>query len=467
MISEHDERKGLVRVYWQDIRERVHAVNPEFAQYVDVIDPGKELPLFLAYYDYGVPLGGVQAGNTWMLPKMDGTYIGMNDPFFPSDVAKELGYAAHTSPLTMVLEKEIEYFVDFKARQLTVPVRMYTPGSLFSFSRILGGMQAESLPPSIENSFISATSGARSAFMLPTMGVVSQYTRLKRALNLRHPKPTSLYEHGLIFKAILQSRITQSDWKACVLYFPESWVTRIRSSTESPWKDLRLYLHESFWRALGHERVSHLYQGVIFSSIQKDRNLKPSPYLADVARHLLIVPLGMLPGYVPACNDDALPLAELQAAFLEYYGIKYIPTIMHPKRVHFRDTPSENVYFSLQYPSMLISSPKARGSATALYELRELNHIMNVYMEELSHNPTYANTMLGDIANNVSFQYFHNDTDPHDLVNLSGELIEQDLRFRFLSRGLPKKGLQFAHDGKFLRGSIAIKNKSPAIKEAS
>ncbi len=44
---------GLVKVYWQDVRERVATVEPVFTSIVDTISPGRDFPLFLAYYPYG------------------------------------------------------------------------------------------------------------------------------------------------------------------------------------------------------------------------------------------------------------------------------------------------------------------------------------------------------------------------------------------------------------------------------
>jgi len=57
MVTEVDERNGLVKVYWENVRERVALVEPTFAKIVDELAPGKEFPLYLAYYPYGMPSG--------------------------------------------------------------------------------------------------------------------------------------------------------------------------------------------------------------------------------------------------------------------------------------------------------------------------------------------------------------------------------------------------------------------------
>lgn len=39
MVTEVDEGKGLVRVYWENIRDRVTKVQPAFAKIVDEFEP--------------------------------------------------------------------------------------------------------------------------------------------------------------------------------------------------------------------------------------------------------------------------------------------------------------------------------------------------------------------------------------------------------------------------------------------
>ena len=89
MLTEQDEGHGLVKVYWQDVRERVAKVELTFAKLVDELNPGKEFPLFLAYYPYGTPI----ADDVSILPKINGDIYYLNDPNAPEDVKKHLSYA--------------------------------------------------------------------------------------------------------------------------------------------------------------------------------------------------------------------------------------------------------------------------------------------------------------------------------------------------------------------------------------
>src|SRR5258708_4971587 len=102
------------------------------------------------------------------------------------------------------------------------------------------------------------------------------------------------------------------------MYFSEKWVNKIHNETS--WMRLKLYLHEVAWRKFEYER-NRIYYDMAFSLIQEKRNLRPNPYLTDTARHLFTTALGSAPGYVPANNDEALPIGFIQKAFVESYGM--------------------------------------------------------------------------------------------------------------------------------------------------
>ena len=48
-----DNKKGMIKTYWADIRNRVAKVEPTFTKLVDDISPDKSFNIYLAYYPYG------------------------------------------------------------------------------------------------------------------------------------------------------------------------------------------------------------------------------------------------------------------------------------------------------------------------------------------------------------------------------------------------------------------------------
>ena len=445
MITRNDESCGLVKVCWDDIKDRVKQVEPVFAEHVNKLSPDKSFPIYLAYYPYGSVEADTESS---LFPRMDGGFYRLTDKDAPKDVVKHLGYSIDSAPLGMVLEKQLELFIDMKNEGITIPWLIYKPGMFFPFSKILRVKNNRIYAP---NGILSSTAGARSVFMLPNIGCAINHSNLQRDLNITSTTPKSLYEHWHIFKDIANA---SSDWKCCVMYFSEKWVKTLHA--DPAWIYLKQYMHELAWKNYEYER-NRVYYDMTFSMIQKNRNLKPNPYLADTARHLFATAIGAAPGFVPALSEDALPLKAIQKAYVESYNLKkYLPTVMTPSHFSYEKDKTP-VYYSLQNPSTHIFSPKSREVTNTLYELRELENIMRVFVEELSRpNALCSDTILGEVANNINFKYYHSKPDRYRVVTMSNEVGKTDSRFSAIDKNLSRPGAIISADAPFLRGCISI-----------
>jgi len=443
-----DEKKGVVKAYWQDVRDRVAAVEPEFAKIVDKLGVDKTFPVYLTYYPYGAITGDTESP---FMPLAEGGFYRLSDPNAPTDIIKHLGYGKDGLPLGMLLEKEIEYFINIKEKRVSLPYAIYAPGTFFPLSRVLSKMDGRVYSP---NGVLLMTSGLRSVLMLPTIGCFANHMNLQRDFNIKAPPPNSLYHHWQVFKELVNSEIINSSWRSCILYFSEKWVTKLHA--DKAWLPLKLYLHEQAWKKSEFHR-NNFYYDVIFSMMQQRRNLKPNPYLADTARHLFTIALGAAPGYAPACDNESLPLEELQKIFFESYGLKkYYPTIMKPTHFIFeKDTLP--IYYSLQHPTTQMFSPPSCKLNSVLFAMRELEHIMSVYLNELGKDAAVgSDTILSEIAKNVTVNFYHNQFDPHRIVKLSEKIAEVDPRFNgdYHLYKTPESG--FSSDSPFFRGCISI-----------
>jgi len=451
MLTESDERNGVVKIFWNDIRQRVAQVEPKFAEIVDELSPDKSFPLFLVYLPYGVLKGDTESS---YLPDGRGNFYRLSDPQVPREILKHLSYGLGGSPMGMVLEKQLEYFIDLKHKGITIPWLVYSPGQLFPYSTILGSHSDHVYSP---NGLLTATSGVRSTFMLPNIGCNTHHVNLKRHFNIKRQAPKSLYDHWYVFKDIIHSKVIAYDWKSCLIYFSEKWVTALHN--DKAWLKLKLYLHETAWRKFEYER-NRIYYDIAFSLIQEKRNLKPNPYLTDTARHLFSTALGAVPGYVPACDEEGLPLSVLQHAFMDSYGLKkYIPTIMQPTHFDFEKSKAP-IYYSLQHPSTHVFSPKSREVSSTINEILELEYIMRIFCEELSSETNLcSDTVIGKIAKSVAFDYFHNKSDRQGIIEQSSDIPKSDTRFT-LHTNHKKTEARFASDAPFVRGCVSIQNKS-------
>lgn len=448
MVTAVDERNGVVKTYWKDIRERVSKVEPRFAEIVDELNPGEEFPIYLAYFPYGSLVGDAVSQ---FLPKQDGGYYRLSDPNAPKDVIMDLGYGTNSAPLGMVLEKGIEYFIDLPSAGITIPRLIFSPGYFFPLARVLSKKSNRIYPP---NAVLSSVAGARSVFMLPNIGCMIHHANLQRDFNIQGPPPKSLYDHWHLFKEIINSSTIESDWRSCILYFSKHWIDMLH--TDKAWHGLKIYLHELGWQYSEYPRNA-IYYDTIFSLILQKRNLRPNPYLTDTARHLFTTALGAAGGYAPACDNSALPADLLQKVFIESYGLKkYIPTIMQPTTFIF-EKDIHPIYYSLQHPSTHTFSPKSRKISSTLFEMHELEHMMSIFKDELAGEKSLcADTIMGKIAQSIEFGYFHNKQDRHNIVQLSDKIPEFDSRFLFVDEKIRIDNSQCATDGKFLRGCVSI-----------
>jgi len=458
MFTEIDEGNGLVKCFWSDIRQRFAKIEPAFTNIVDQLSPNQSYPLYIAYYPYGDSDADTCSS---LFPNIKGNYYRITDPNVPQDILKHLGYSVNGTPLGMILEKELECFIDLKSEQITIPWLVYKPGDIFPLSTILNKRKSHVYTP---NGLLSSTAGARSTFMLPNIGATANHSNLQRDFNIKSRPAKSLYEHWQVFREIVHSNVVSTDWRCCIVYFSESWLISLHNDV--CWQTLKQYLHELAWYRYEYER-NRIYYDITFSVIQKKRNLKPNPYLVDTAKHLFATALGAAPGYAPATDNNALPIDSIQQAIVESYGLKkYKPTVMQPKHFNF-ETDYFPIYYSLQHPATRVFSPRSRLASSAINEMRELEHIMNIFIEELSKDGALSSdTIIGQIAKFVKFSYFHNATDTHNILRNSLELLNSDSRFNDTLFPHTPEAL-FAADASFLRGCVSIGSAEiPAQKKA-
>jgi hypothetical protein len=448
-MTEIDEGNGVVKTYWKDIRDRISNIEPTFSRIVDELNPGKEFPLYLAYYPYGTLKGDTKST---FLPKAERGFYRLSDTDIPKDIRDNLGYGKSSAPLAMLLDKSLELFIDLKHEGITIPRILYTPGSFFPFARILSRKSTYTYAP---NGVLTMTAGARSVFMLSNIGCATNHLSLQRDFNIQTPPPKSLYDHWHVFRQIVNSDAINSSWRACLMYFSQNWLDKLYA--EKAWLPLKLYLHELAWKYYEFQR-NQFYYDFVFSIIQKRRNLKPNPYLADTAQHLFSIAIGAAPGYVPACDTENLPADILKKVFVDSYGMKkYFPIIFHP--AHYKLENVQNpIYYSLQYPSTHAFSPKSRKLSSTLTDMRELEHITKVFRDELSNDEGMcSDTILNFVANNIKFNYFHNKLDGHRIIKPSEKMYLLDTRF---AEGADAFSGTFASDGPFARGCISIQMES-------
>lgn len=453
MFTNIDSGKGVVKTAWKNVRERVFKANPKFAALIDDVAPDG-LNLYLVYLPYGYLQADTESV---FLPDQNNIMHKLDSVYLPKQLHKDLSYGIKSLPLGMILEKSLEYFIDLPNLELTLPRFVKHPGYIFPLSMIYQKTSNRNYAP---NGILKIMSGCRSVFMLPNINSKRHYQKLQYDYGLKSHRPESLYHHFDIFKELSSGPHVQKPWATCLMYFSQDWIDKIMN--DPAWYKIKMYLCNRALRHFEPEMQKHLLD-FLFSHIQIIRNLKPNPYIADTARHIINTAIGSVPGYAPTNNEEYLPLSVIEQPFIESYGMKkYYPTVLHPENYMFEESDNP-IYYSLQYPAVHNFSPKSRTVSSMIVEMRELATILEIFLEHLSEQHPYCSgTVYSDLSKYLNIRCIHNEPDRHKIINTSNMLLNIDRRFQSNFKYETIENQKFASDGKFFRGCVVIHKKPPA-----
>lgn len=159
---------------------------------------------------------------------------------------------------------------------------------------------------------------------------------------------------------------------------------------------------------------------------------------------------GAYPGFAPAIDESQAPIAKIQNALVEHFGVDYVPTIMQLS--YYKDAP---VYYSLNKPTLF----KGRKTTT-IKDLRELKYLTDEVLKSLGgENSPCRNTEVYNILTDTNFDYYHYKPGKFGEIQSSEVIQNVDTRFGFTFVE-SKKDLQIATAGQFLRGCIRFSRKS-------
>jgi hypothetical protein len=443
MLTTIDTGEGVVKTYWSAVRNRFMKVDPHLTSLIDNVSPD-EMPIYLIYLPYGMLKGDT---NSSYLPLLDGNSIKLSDQNVERQIIKDLGYGMFTSPLGMILNNYIEYYIEFDDQ--VFPYQISGPGTIFNKGILLKNKSSRNYSP---NGILTATAGARTAFMLPSINSHNGINKLSKLINQELTTPRKNTDHFSLFKAINQR--DNGKWKVCLAYFSEIWIKQLLA--DPAWVEIKNYIlegknnNDSF-------SANSAYYDIFYSKAQKDRNLRTSsPYLTNTAIHLVKVALGEHPGYIPAINENMLPIENIQNVISEAFQLKKTPTIMIPHSLNYENE-NTPVYYSMQNPTTPHFLTKKNEQVTANQEIDVINGILSKFIEEMSKTDSLlAGTVFSDLSKKITFNYFHNyPPKDNDLIKSSRFLSDLDPRFTYCSH--EKNYKEFSFEGQFLRGCVQIK----------
>lgn len=432
---------------WEQVRNDVIKVNPEFAAVVDKLSPGKEYTVFKATYPYGSEI--LKKGDLY-LPNSSGELVSLKDHSISQHVKDSLDYNLESNPVTLVLKNSVELFLSLEDR--TIPFYgLISPGKLFGLWRIL------SLHVTQQPKFIwDLTAGARSLFMLPKISEANRHNKLKKIFHLNSDTPKTFLDHWAVFKEIANHPDFSEPWFTEVLFFSKNWFQHFNNET---WLSLNHNLLRLAWEGSELWRNQFVWD-LIFSLIQKRKNIKPNPYAVSTVKHLIAIGVGSLPGFAAAIDNLAAPINGLQKVYTDIYNLKnYAPIIMQPKMFSMYDDNSTPVYYSLQFPSSMEFSPKTRDRSSVITDLYEIRSLFSKYLLGIKDDQlNIQGTLFADLLTNISFDFFHSEGERYFGIKSNNNIQTADPSFNYVMSNFKKE--KFPVNNGFMRGVIRIARKS-------
>ncbi|PIQ42730.1 MAG: hypothetical protein COV52_06455 [Gammaproteobacteria bacterium CG11_big_fil_rev_8_21_14_0_20_46_22] len=433
----------LVKKYWKDVREEMQALAPEFSNIVDALNPGDDLCFYEGVYPYGaevVKQGVLQVAN----PK--GDIVPYNHPTIETHLSEDLSYNLGSNPCLCVLESCLEAYTYFDDR--VIPACDYLrPGSFSGIWQVLGP-QVSQYPEFLWN----LSSGSRSIFMLPKVSEANANNKLKRAFSLTTNKPRSMLDHWYLFREMASHPDFPKPWRSRVLFFSGEWFKQLE---DPAWHEFQRYILKKAWFSSEFWRNQFVWN-IVFSSVQKNRQIKSSAHIINTVQHLIIMAAGFMPGFAPALDDSAAPVSSLQQVYLDIYNLRnYAPILMQPHCLSFEDN-ARPVYYSLHYPTAGTFSPKSSGHSSTISDLYEVKMIMDKYLMEMrSGNIHLSDTLIAKTAEAAAFSFFHSDTEMYHDVKPSEDIPKEDPSFK---QATPKNTIsdEFPNNSSFVRGCIRV-----------
>ncbi|MCC2625993.1 MAG: hypothetical protein K0R14_1866 [Burkholderiales bacterium] len=438
--------QGLTKVLWSDISPLAQVTNPALKEIIDEISPSSNYPLYIGEYPYGAL---ILDNGVFKVINDNNELVPLTHKSINSNAQYDLDYT-NTIPVGMVLENSIEtFFIDGNQ---AIPSTFYKKGGIVSLWSILEGISTYQA-----GSIWSISSGARTLCMLPKVTDKSGYIKLKRKYNLKDQVPKSLTEHWGVFRNIANHKNFSQPWKSKILYFSKYW---FQHKNDKEWTKFYNFLLNMAWNDSTVKRNQFIVD-FIFSLAQKNCGLKPNPYLIDTARHIISIGLGGAPGFKPATDNIAAPIAGLQKTYIADYGLTKIPTIMQP--YHFSTSLSDRVYYSFEMPTTVSFSPRSNNGVSRMVDMRELKYIMDKLLSEiLNCNLMVEKTPLFNLAKNIKYDFYHTDPDQHNEITQLKNIANINNNFTKILCDT-SASLEPAEFSPFFRGCISLSAKSSIV----
>jgi hypothetical protein len=435
-------RASYSKVSWNEVRDQVRKINPELCKIIDGIDTKDKYPLYKVRYPFG---SNIIDSGIFHYPSDDGNLAPLLSNQVPSHIRTQLGYNGGGIPMGLILNRSVELFLQTEER--VIPFSVKQPGDLCSLWAALNQTRSY-VWPHVWN----MTAGARSLFVLPKITDNIRYKKLCRARGIRMAIPRTLNMHWSLLSKMSQHSDYSKPWFTEILFFSENW---LKNRPDEGWLKFHHYLHQEGWSKTEYWRNKIVYDHIwdIFVRDLTKQDLKASSYVIEMVKHVIMVGLGIVPGFCPAINDNEAPFEKFQEDLIDIYGLKnFSPAIMVPH--HYSAEEKRPVYWSLHTQSHFETTIKAKTFTSTLSILKEISDLIDQFKQSiLKHtNKLAVDSPLEELIKRTQLDFFHSEIDEDGQIRQSLEMPKED---KNLIQNIKKFGKRtFSDVSPFVRGCI-------------
>lgn len=405
---------------WDKIKTDIARVNRPLFEILQTIDGIQNM--FFTVFEY--PYGQIIADEDYF--------------YLPNDGGK-----TDFVPFSMVLDKNLEMFIEFKGKSSTHKV--YKEGDFLGVTPLYS-ITDKHHPSDI----LQISSGARNAFLLCPISDIKPHSCLEKQFKTKLPKPNDLDAHCLTFKKLCEA--ANNCWRSRLLVFPNELVRLIKKNVVPALSGLLIDFYANLY---GYYANIPFYNYLMTYIKANNQYISNNVFINDVLTQLIAIGVGEIPGYGVAINDDLLPLEFISHTYRDVYKSRYTPLLMVP--THFNKQSNDPVFYSILKEEMAFK-PSSFSNKPQRCEL--IYNTYQQYAEHIKQLGYFKKTPFYESATRLNLTLFNEKKvqAPPGLFNLPKETIfDYDPRFLEITEKLGYTKSDFPAKTTFLIGCFGVK----------
>lgn len=402
-----------------EVIDIISKTNPDLAKTMNMLDNDLDYRFYKASYSFGSRI--INDGVCY-LPLIDGGSISFKDLELPPALRDDLSYNTLEDPLGLILSKNSELYTMGDGGVQTHSI--ISPGNMFGIPRAIDDDTNDASTSALA---LNLNAGSRSLFMLSKISDHIYHSKLQEHYGIKILAPSTPQEHWELFKDLADK--ASCDWRSEVLYFPRSWINKLKSDEWAAIVKRLTHIHRASY-SIWH-KVASIWDNT-FHEIECNKQFARyySMESIDTAKRLFRLAGGISYGFKPATNDDSAPVSLIVDAYANVYNKsakhKYKPIVMEAAKLNTRS--KHPVFYSINHSTFKQGELVASKNKSQIARLDEIRRIIEGCRRAILVDKSYVKS-LHDVTLDTTFSYYHSKPENYDRICSAALLAKEDKRF--------------------------------------